>query len=502
MPIPVRSHSLIKSKSAATGPSSTPTSLGNVPHSEAADAKEPTRLTREPAHARATSKVSARAVTEQKPDDPGPATKVPVSKIRGDAHAGHGRTRNHLSATSSGVTRVAPATSGLAVVTATSRSQQWTGNTDTANVSTPVLSSHSRTLSATSKARRTAEPRNSQDEARKAGDLAASHALPSTAGKASVSASEKGKQVPFLRPNFSTYQQRYSPKKPNAVPVASASVPNKIAIGAGSADGVVSAAEIENLRDELLQLSVVQEKSSAALQAYEVSVKSRFRASFDDVAKQLSLLKSRQCDRQSTVNALAVSEWLGKQRQTPAVTHTGCDTLLLLAHCQKVLQDVSKENGPLKDAMQIFDEWCVYSSSRRSYRAADDPHDGDDAQDPGSFPRPSLVRPDPFLTEGWSASFSSVEARVQSCAASWTDLQLPPASTSLGLLIKMQSVLAEQILREIAMCRSVEGLIVREEQARIRTAVEAALQDAELHHSASAALAGIRRGVWNTYGVA
>ncbi|EXJ54623.1 hypothetical protein A1O7_09964 [Cladophialophora yegresii CBS 114405] len=496
MPIPIRSHSPIKSNSAATGPSSTPASLGNVPHSEATGAKEPTRLTREPAHARATSKVSARTVTERKPDNPGPATKVPVSNIPGDGYAARGRTRSYVSATSSGVTRAAPAVAGLADAAATSRSQQWTSSKDPANVRTPVLSSHSGALSATSKARRIAETRNSQNEARKASVVVPSHPLSSTAGKGSVSASEKGRQVPSVRPNFSTYQQRYSQKTPNAVPLASATAPNKVAIGPGSADGVLSAAEIENLRDELLQSSVVLERSPATLQAYEASIKSHLRASFEDAAKQLSLLKSRQCDRQLTVNAVAVSEWLKKMRQTSAVAHAGCDTLFLLAHCQGELQDVSEENGPFKDAMRIFDEWCVYSSSRRSNRAADDPRDGDDAQDAGSF-----LRSKPFVTEGWSASFSSVEGRVKPCAASLTDLQLPPESTSLGLLIKMQSTLVKQVLQEIAMCRSIEGLKLREEQAWLRTAVDAALQDAELHHFASATGRSVRRGIWDKYEV-
>jgi hypothetical protein len=279
--------------------------------------------------------------------------------------------------------------------------------------------------------------------------------------------------------------------------VASASAPSRAAIHLGSAGRVIPAAEIENLQDELLQLSIVQEKSSATLQAYGASIKSQLRASFEAVAKQLSLLKSRQRDRQLTVNALSVSEWLEKKHQTPVAAHTGCHTLLLLAHCQRELQDVSKENGPLKDAMKIFDEWCVYASSRRSNRAAPALRDGDTAQDLENFFGPS-----PVVAERWSASFSSAESRVEACAASWTDLQQPPESTSLGLLIKMQTILAKQILQEIEMCRSIEGLIVREEQEWVSTAVEAALQDAELHHSATTPQASIRRGIWDTGEVA
>ncbi|KIW62417.1 hypothetical protein PV04_10595 [Phialophora macrospora] len=484
MPIPVRSHSPTKQNSAGNGPSSTTTGLGTVPHAEAPGTKELTRLTREAASARATSKVSARTVTEPKPDNPSPATKVPDSNTRGEAHAAPGPTRNHLSASSSGATRTAPAVSGLAVATVTSR-PQWTSNRNAANVRAQVLSSHRRALSATIKPRRTAETR---DEAGKASLLVPSHALSSTTSKASLSGSEKA-----VRSNFSTDQQHYSPKKSSSVPVASGSAPNKTAIRPGFAGRVIPAAEVETLQDELLQLSIVQVKSSATLQAYRASIKSQLRASFEAVAKELSLLKSRQRDRQKTVNALSVSEWLQKKRQTPAAAYTGCDTLLLLAHCQRELQDASKENGPLKDAMKIFDEWCVYTSSRRSNRPADALRDGDSARNLENFFCPS-----PTVAERWSASFSSAEGRVGACVASWTDLQQPSESTSIGLLIKMQTILAEQILQEIGMCRSIEGLIVREEQEWVRTAVEAALQDAELHHPATAPQASVRRGIWDT----
>ena len=273
--------------------------------------------------------------------------------------------------------------------------------------------------------------------------------------------------------------------------MSQALLPRQLAVRPASVDRVIPTTEVIRLQDELLQLSVVYEKSAATLQEYERSIRSQLRTKFEDVGKQFSALTSVQCDRQVRANAHAVSQWLENERRSEGVALAGSETLLVLAHCLGDLQQVSKENGPLDVALKIFDEWCIYASSRRSTRNADDFLNGVNGDEEGCF-----IRPIHAVAPQWSALVSSVQDGVTACAASLGELQRPPESSSIGLLIKMHSTLAEQILQEIKGCRSIEELIVREEREWIETAVEAALQDLELRHTVNASSAGVRRGIW------
>ncbi len=474
MPIPVRK------KSAASGESSALTRSGGVPQSEARVVEEPTRLARKPASDRATTSTSARGVSESKPRDPGLATKVDISDVRRGTHS---TIINALpSASYSSANRENPAVSEGAVGAKSVHAQH---GTPVGNVSNIIATSrsHGRPMGASTRSKETVETRNMRGASSKPNASAPFHSVSSTIPRASLVRAGKAPVLSTTKPAFSTYQKQFSPRKPATAPFPSDLASDQVAIRAGTTGCVSSPTDIQNLKDELLQLSLVHEKSAATLQSYETSMKLHLTSGYEVVEEQLRLLKSLRRDRQATTNALAMSEWLEKERRAQNAASIGPDTLLLLAHILKELQDVSKEDGPLEDSMQIFEGWWAYTSSRRSTRDADNLVNGDDRQGQGD-----LLRNSSAVSPQWSALVSSVEDRIRACAASLGDLQRPPEASSIGLLTKMYTILAEQILQEIGVCRDIVGLACSR---------SCRLGDAELHHSAAnAARASARRGIW------
>lgn len=469
MPIPVRSHSPIKANSAASG---IPAASRRT-RTDENGAKEPTRLTTEPAAARATTSLSAPKVIELKPYDPGPGPGPgPVAKLgRSAASTRRGASSLHapsksLSASNTNAVRTALRE---ATVPASSRSHHATHK----SLSGPV------------------RPKAFVEGTSKP-TASVPHAMSSTLVKTS-SSSSGAPSIPSTKPNFSPYQQHYSPKKPTVVPGAPAVVSHHPSAKIGSASHVISSKETVNLRDELLQLGLVKQNSAATLQAYETSMQARLRTGYEEAETQLSFLRSLQRGRQASINAFATREWLEHEEKIQEASGANPDTLLLLAHCVKELHDVSQENGPLDKALTIFDKWCANMSSRRSKRTGDDRLD--QAND---YRGPNFV-----VAPQWSALISSVHSQVKACAASLKGLHSPIAeSSSISSLINMHINLAEQILQEIATCGTIEDLIVRGEDEWFERAVEQALQvcDAELHHSADAPRPtrsiGVRRGLW------
>ncbi|KAJ9614565.1 hypothetical protein H2200_002702 [Cladophialophora chaetospira] len=478
MPIPVRSQSPIKANSAASALSSTSTKSGDVPQTEARGTKELTRLLRQPASDRATSSISARGVNDSKPRDPGPATKVGSS-----AHNFRGSF--HPSASDSSATRAGPTVSERAVGAEFTRSQNTTAS-NAGDVRGIASTSHTRALSASTRPRGTLETRRLREAGSRPTVSAPSPAALPTVSRTPLLRSAISPTLSTTKPKFNTYQQRFSPKKPINASLPSASASDQASVRPGSAGRVIPSKEVDrDLLDELMQLTLVQEGSVNTLHTYERSIKLQLRTNHEHVENQLSLLISMQHDRQVAINALAMTSWLDGDSQTQDALSTGSDTLLLLAHSLKELQVVTEENGPLENSIKIFEEWCAYTSSRRSNR------DGSNNEDQGYF-----LQPGSSTAPQWAALVSSVEDRMKTSAASLADLRRQREDSSIDVLIKMHTTLAEVILQEIRLLRAIEGLIVREERKWVETAVDAALRHAELHHLASAARASARQGIW------
>lgn len=299
------------------------------------------------------------------------------------------------------------------------------------------------------------------------------------AGSASKIGTTPSSAPDLKKPEFNTYNRQYSPKKPNR-----ATAPNfathSTTQNPRSAATSEPCVDIGRLRDELLQLSLLHDNAATTLKEYESSIRAQMGAGLQDVQRQLNALKALEHDRHGKINAHAVQSWLEEQ---PDRGQPVPNTLLLLAHCVRELYEMNEERGPLHDLMKDFDAWQNEATSKLSKREID--------KDQGE---------EGFLTPrapSWSTLVSSVQNKTQACADYLAALRVPSDESSLYLLVSTHSNLAEQMLREIEICRSVEGLILRHEQDWIHASITKALSEVETRSCAQPRNGTDRVGVWD-----
>ncbi|KIX96314.1 uncharacterized protein Z520_08092 [Fonsecaea multimorphosa CBS 102226] len=490
--IPKRAVSPIKPDSALLPDASSAATSGKAPQDIQLEAKEPTRLESGPASLRATRDASARLhYNPSKPRVSRVATKTSTTDAAlrgGHLVRGHSRSQSSSNAITGRPTSSAPK---LATATASSRSHHAPSTTSSGEPRWTIARSHNRALTASTRPKPNADPGANREVVSKVNRPVASHVL----SEANASSSSAGPTVKLGRkPEANTHcnlkvQTTTSTATTPLFPLIS----QPAAVRSGSVGRVISGTEVAHLEDELLQLSLVHEKSAATFQNYRASVRSQLETGLQDVEQQLSTLTSLRHDRQANINAFAVSQWLDQERVYQDGDPAASDTLLLLAHCLEDLQKISSVHGPLEAAMKIFDEWYVYASSMRPTDAGDNLFRKGDGEE-NEYCLHSI---DPH----WSALVSSVDGRVRACAALLEGLRRPPSS-SLGLLIEIHCKLAEQILQEIRICRTIEGLILREQQERLAREVKHALYDVELRDSVEGVRDTTRIGIWDLRGKA
>ncbi|OAP55407.1 hypothetical protein AYL99_10380 [Fonsecaea erecta] len=497
--IPKRTLSPIKANSASFLDDASAATSGKAPQKIQLDAKEPTRLEPGPASHRATSDTSARLPCDpSKPRDSGVATKTSTRPTIAAARGGHlvpGHSRSQSSSYAN-TRRPTPSAPKVATATAFSRSQHAPSAKGSGDTRLPVSRSHHRALSASTRPRPNNDTgENPQETVHKANRPVAPHVL---SGGSASSASGRPIVRPGRKPELVACEQHSVPKKHTTKSTAGTSLSplesQHVAVRFGSAALAIQGTEAAHLEDELLQLSLVHEKSAATLQCYEASMKSQLKTGLEGVAHQLSTLRSLRHDRQANMNALAVSRWLDQEPTRHQGDPAGSDTLLLLSRCLEELQKISSVHGPLETAMKLFDEWHAYASSTRPTHVGDNLFRKDNSEEKAHC----LHSLDPQ----WSALVSSVDDRVRACAALLAALHRSPGSSSIGMLIEMHRTLAEQIQQEICICRTVESLILRQQQERLARDVEQALSDVELHHSGQAVPHTTRMGIWDLRGKA
>ncbi|KIX05380.1 uncharacterized protein Z518_06252 [Rhinocladiella mackenziei CBS 650.93] len=451
MPIPIRTQPPSKANKAGDGTPDLP-----IPQPT-----NQTRLTRMPATSALQS--TTKPIPPGQDNVPRPGLPRPVSA---NASSVTSHTRSH-STTSA---RKAPSSSATSVAPLTS--QLPSKNVD----SSSAPKSHSRTLSAST------QPTNTQSRGLHG-------AIPNPTRpvfKASITSSSSDKAT-LRKPDFNTYNQHYSPKKTKPVaPPNNDKTPRVTQLtvshyGTTGTCSVGATPDIVRLQDELLQLSLVQETSATTLHAYEDSVRSQLKAATEDLKNQSSALTALEGYRQGKLNAHAVTSWLQGNENAARTTS---DRLLLLAHCVGELYEVTKDDGPLDTLMREFDKWHSYASSRSPNRA-----------NHGNRALEDFLTP---LDPQWSASAVSLRDRIKACAASLDHLNKPIASSSIGLLIRMHSMLAEGILQEIEVCRDLESLILLQEQAWIEASTTRALSETEKHYGAQVSQVTNRKGIWDT----
>lgn len=282
------------------------------------------------------------------------------------------------------------------------------------------------------------------------------------------------------RPQFSTYQQHYSPKKPAKPPTPTPGT-------ATGSDGLLVPAswpDIAALQTELLQLSLFHSTSLQKHADWKAESEVGLRKKYNEVAGQYRSILGEEKQWQSQLNAQALDRWLQNCREHGG-PHEFPQQIQVLS---QILQDISDliagdVNGRYSRAVDTFETWCEEAETVRHLRESSGTIDGDVFIDP--------------LDQSWKDEVHALSLKLEHCARQLQSLDIPGFGEVEGLeqsaLVRVTRGLAELLklmTQEIRAMRTLEeGLVRAEREAVSRAASQLA---GPLRTSAP------RVGIWST----
>lgn len=282
------------------------------------------------------------------------------------------------------------------------------------------------------------------------------------------------------RPQFSTYQQHYSPKKPTKPPTPTPGA-------AAGLDGLLVPAswpDIAALQTELLQLSLFHSNSLQRHANWRAESEARLRRKYNDVAGQYRSVLGEEKQWQSQMNAQALDRWLHNCRDHGG-PHGFPEQIQIIS---QVLQDISNVvstgvNRRYSQAVETFETWFHEAESVRQVRESSGTIDGDVFIDP--------------LDQSWKEEMLALNLKLEHCARQLQSLDIlgfgEVERLEQSALARVTLGLTESIklmMQEIQAMRTLEAGLVRTEREAVSRAASSLAGSQE--RSAT------RIGVWNS----
>jgi len=256
--------------------------------------------------------------------------------------------------------------------------------------------------------------------------------------------------LPPPRPTFTTYQQHYSPAKSSLPkpPIPSAKAVKPVA--SVPTDEVPHTFEIAKEQFELMQLSLLHQSATRALQEYEASAKRKLSKKQVKLRKECEAIRVMELEWQRIVNLTALDSW--------------CSDPALLAEDLQILSKVYVEVFALTEAdsryselVSVFEAWIEQAELSLQGQASN------------------------FLEaipQEWHKAHTSLALRLR---ALQRDIEmLPPFRSSerdtqsnLEILITSVVQLLDSMLKELEMMTKLEKAILEREKIRVEEVVKA-----------------------------
>lgn len=253
--------------------------------------------------------------------------------------------------------------------------------------------------------------------------------------------------LPPSKPNFSTYQQHYSPAK-SALPkppIPAAKVP--ATSGTSAAEATVSF-DVVKQQIELLQLSMLHQSSYKCLDAYTSSAKRKLNAMHTKLREDYSNIRASELVQQRNVNLAALDSWCPDQALL-------IENLQILSMVHSDLTGLIEQGSRHADVVNIFELWVAEAEDRRT----------------GDFLEP--------LPSDWKSAYSSLSLKLRAIQRNLRVLpSLHPHSTpeneqvGLHIVLKSCKSLVEDMLRELDMMLKLEKMVLDRERLDIEKQVQ------------------------------
>jgi hypothetical protein len=299
-------------------------------------------------------------------------------------------------------------------------------------------------------------------------------AVVSTIPNSAPSKSEASPRQPTLKPQFTSYQQHFSPKKPpRPLSIASnttTSTDTTVTINEGP--------EVGRLRDELFQLRLLHLGTKETLRGFENDARTKLRSNFEALTNQNKFVLSLEQHRSLCISHTALQNWLDQGEE--AAGHK----LMQLATCVRDLDSLTAEQGGFSSLMRQFQEWfedLILALDSRTHSA-------------------ETTSPDLLFAETidplWLHESERVRRKLESIQENLHHLGSSEAG-GIKLVLTSYQGLADNMLDEVDTCVSIHAMALEQEDIWMKSSLQRLFEQVipATQHAEDA----YRRGVWEAH---
>jgi hypothetical protein len=253
----------------------------------------------------------------------------------------------------------------------------------------------------------------------------------------------------LAKPQFSTYQQQYSPRKakPQMEPMM---VPSVTSLASTDFNNLTA------LQDELLQLQWIFLSSHKTLQRWTESGDRKINGHYKKHVHEACKVKAMKQEQQNCINGAALRDWLAMAKGKKSF-----DKVESLAQCVQTLTDLTRSNEKLSQVVEQFGAWYENTIDTLGERSGGC----------GSG-TPRFIQP---LGETWTEKITALVCSFGSCLRSLQELGPGDGSSGLGLVLDLHTRYTRGILEELNAMETIHSRVLEQENDWINCRISALL---------------------------
>jgi hypothetical protein len=244
------------------------------------------------------------------------------------------------------------------------------------------------------------------------------------------------------RPQFSTFQQHFSPKKQKLQI-------RPPAVSSNSGYAIADLHHIIALQDELLQLQCMFSPSHTTLQAWTESATREINEYYEKHIQETSDVMAIEKNQQMCINGAGLRAWLGMDAGQKHL-----ENVESLAQCVQTLTNLTRPRERLPRVIEQFEAWYENTIDTLGGRS------GGRLQ-----ANPRLIQP---LEQSWTDTVASLVRTLQSCLQKLQALGAVNDTCAVGLVLEGHLSFTQSILDELETIESIHSMVLDQEDDWIK----------------------------------
>ena len=277
------------------------------------------------------------------------------------------------------------------------------------------------------------------------------------------------------KPSFNTYQQHYSPQYPQQ---PARQQHSKVDAIDPNSHPTKEARYFSRLQGELLQLSLVHQRSIYTLNDYERSVKNHIDVNTRKLRKEAEVVSVLEAEHQKHVNALALQNWLDGEE-------TGSKERKLqdFSFCINELAVLSTDGQLFNQIMDEFAQWLRKAQTVMKILSNDTTDLANDDDIVLSLDRPGAP---------WRQGVDECVGRLELCQRLLQDMGEVDVASGIGIVISRHRELASVMLGKLQTAQNIVDAVSATRQQWMTKALAAFIAEVRTDDANIQ-----RKGIWS-----